>query len=112
MSNLVEMHRNENGLTRDLKECKYIKQLHVQSNINLEYSVVPNVAKMMMMKILLLFMIAFSDLHLVECSQILAENGVYSRVTVQIEPQPQPPNCVDFLDKLEVSNNTFLSSNM
>ena len=79
--------------------------LHVKNQINFEYSCgVPNVAKMMKMKILLLFMtIAFSsDLHLVNCSQILVENGVYSRVTVQIEPQPQPADCVDFLDKLEV----------
>ena len=61
--------------------------LHVKNQINFEYSCgVPNVAKMMKMKILLLFMtIAFSsDLHLVKCSQILVENGVYSRVTVQI----------------------------
>ena len=63
----------------------------------------------MKMKILLLFMtIALSsDLHLVNCSQILVENGVYSRVTVQIEPQPQPADCVDFLDKLEVGKRLF-----
>ena len=48
-----------------------------------------------------------SDLHLVNCSQILVENGVYSRVTVQIEPQPQPADCVDFLDKLEVGKRLF-----
>ena len=52
--------------------------------------------------------IAFSsDLHLVKCSQILVENGVYSRVTVQIEPQPQPADCVDFLDKLEVGKHIY-----
>ena len=64
------------------------------------------------MKILLLFMtIALSsDLHLVNCSQILVENGVYSRVTVQIEPQPQPADCVDFLDKLEVGTVYILIS--
>ena len=63
----------------------------------------------MKMKILLLFMtIALSsDLHLVNCSQILVENGVYSRVTVQIEPQPQPADCVDFLDKLEVGKHLY-----
>ena len=104
MSNPVEMFRNKNGLTKDGKEYRYTKQSHVQKNTIYEYSVVPNVAKMLTMKVLLLFMIAFSDLHFVKCSQILVENGVYSRVTVQIEPQPQPSNCVDYLDKLEVSN--------
>ena len=81
---------------------------------NFEYFCgVPNVAKIKMkMKILLLFMtIALSsDLHLVNCSQILVENGVYSRVTVQIEPQPQPADCVDFLDKLEVGTVYILIS--
>ena len=105
MSSQFQMYKNKNGSTKDEKECKYIKQSsHVKNTINFEYCGVPNVAKMMKMKILLLFMIAFSDLHLVKCSQILVENGVYSRVTVQIEPQPQPADCVDFLDKLEVGN--------
>lgn len=85
------------------EKCKYIKKSHIRQNINFEYSVVPNVAKMKTVKIFFLFLIALSDLHLVTCSQILVENGVYSRVTVRIEPQPQPENCVDFLDKLEVS---------
>ena len=41
-------------------------------------------------------------------SSILVNDGVYTRVTVQIEPQPQPDNCVEFLDQLEVSpNHTF-----
>ena len=35
-------------------------------------------------------------------SKLLVENGVYSRVTVQIQPQKQPENCVEFLDRLEV----------
>ena len=35
-------------------------------------------------------------------SKLLVENGVYSRVTVQIQPQKQPENCVEFLDTLEV----------
>ena len=105
MLNLHEMYRNKNGLTKDGKVNSYTKQSHVQKNIIFEYSVVPNVAKMLTMKVLLLFMIAFSDLHFAKCSQILVENGVYSRVTVQIEPQPQPSNCVDYLDKLEVSSN-------
>ena len=40
----------------------------------------------------------------VASSSILVQDGVYSRVTVQIEElQPQPENCVDFLDHLEVS---------
>ena len=40
---------------------------------------------------------------LVLCSSsLLIEDGVYSRITVQIEPQTQPENCVEFLDHLEV----------
>ena len=35
-------------------------------------------------------------------SSILVKDGVYSRVTVQIQDQPQPSSCVDFLDHLEV----------
>ena len=35
-------------------------------------------------------------------SKLLVENGVYSRLTVQIQPQKQPENCVEFLDRLEV----------
>ena len=62
---------------------------------------------MMSVSTIVLFFIAYSDLFLVNCSQILVENGVYSRVTVQIESQPQPQNCVDFLDKLEVSKSIF-----
>ena len=105
--NLILDVPNINGSAKGEKECNYIKQLLYTKNwTNFEYFCgVPNVAKIKMkMKILLLFMtIAFSsDLHLVKCSQILVENGVYSRVTVQIEPQPQPADCVDFLDKLEV----------
>ena len=97
----------KNCSTKERQKCKYIKKSDIQRNINFKYRVVPNVAKMKTIEILLLFIIAFSDLHLVKCSQILVENGIYSRVTVQIEPQPQPTNCVDFLDKLEVSHNTF-----
>ena len=111
MSTQLQMYKNKNSSKKDKKECEYLKKsLHVKNQINFEYFCgVPNVAKMMKMKILLLFMtIAFSsDLHLVKCSQILVENGVYSRVTVQIEPQPQPADCVDFLDKLEVGK-TYL----
>ena len=40
---------------------------------------------------------------LVCSSQLLVDNGIYSRVTVQILPQKQPDNCVEFLDRLEVS---------
>lgn len=36
-------------------------------------------------------------------SQLLVDNGIYTRVTVQIQPQKQPDNCVEFLDRLEVS---------
>ena len=111
MSTQLHICKNKNSSKKDKKECEYLKKsLHVKNQINFEYFCgVPNVAKMMKMKILLLFMtIAFSsDLHLVKCSQILVENGVYSRVTVQIEPQPQPADCVDFLDKLEVGK-TYL----
>ena len=65
---------------------------------------------MMSVSTIVLFFIAYSDLFLVNCSQILVENGVYSRVTVQIESQPQPQNCVDFLDKLEVSKSIFYTN--
>ena len=65
---------------------------------------------MMSVSTIVLFFIAYSDLFLVNCSQILVENGVYSRVTVQIESQPQPQNCVDFLDKLEVSKIIFYTN--
>jgi len=37
-------------------------------------------------------------------SPLVVEDGVYSRVTVQIEPQPQPENCVEFLNQLEVGS--------
>ena len=112
MSTQLHICKNKNSSKKDKKECEYLKKsLHVKNQINFEYFCgVPNVAKIKMkMKILLLFMtIALSsDLHLVNCSQILVENGVYSRVTVQIEPQPQPADCVDFLDKLEVGK-TYL----
>ena len=46
-------------------------------------------------------------------SSLHVENGVYSRVTVQIEEQPQPENCVEYLNHLEVRKTriprTFLS---
>ena len=46
-------------------------------------------------------------------SSLRVENGVYSRVTVQIEEQPQPENCVEYLNHLEVRKTwilrTFLS---
>ena len=38
----------------------------------------------------------------VTSSAIRVQDGVYTRVTVQIEDQPQPASCVDFLDHLEV----------
>ena len=37
-----------------------------------------------------------------QSSSILVQDGVYSRVTVQISDQRQPENCVQFLDHLEV----------
>ena len=37
-------------------------------------------------------------------SPLEVEEGLYSRVTVQIEAQPQPENCVEFLNQLEVGN--------
>ena len=36
-------------------------------------------------------------------SSLFVENGVYSRVTIQIEEQQQPENCVEYLNHLEVS---------
>jgi hypothetical protein len=36
---------------------------------------------------------------------MIVQDGVYSRVTVQIEAQPQPENCVEFLNQLEVRKN-------
>ena len=41
-------------------------------------------------------------------SQMLVDNGIYTRVTVQIQPQKQPDNCVEFLDRLEVGPKSFL----
>ena len=47
---------------------------------------------------------------LVLCSSsLLIEDGVYSRITVQIEPQTQPENCVEFLDHLEVRSMIYYS---
>ena len=40
-------------------------------------------------------------------SSLRVENGVYSRVTVQIEEQPQPENCVEYLNHLEVRKLEF-----
>ena len=87
----------------------YAKTLNSYQNTNVHYCVLANeAATMRMLKfILFLITIAISDLNVVNCSQILVENGIYSRVTVQIEPQPQPANCVEFLDKLEVRINTL-----
>jgi hypothetical protein len=51
----------------------------------------------------LVLLLLFSIIgELVNSSSILVKDGVYSRVTVQIQDQPQPSNCVDFLDHLEV----------
>ena len=86
-------------LSKKRQKHKYIR--------NSGSNVVPYVVKMKRVSILLFFVIAFSDLQVVKCSQIVVENGVYSRVTVQIDPQPQPSNCVHFLDKLEVSQKKF-----
>ena len=48
------------------------------------------------------------SVDLVLCSSsLLIKDGVYSRITVQIEPQTQPDNCVEFLDHLEVSSKVF-----
>ena len=41
-------------------------------------------------------------------SSILVKDGVYSRVTVQIQDQPQPSSCVAFLDHLEVREHFFV----
>ena len=78
-------------------------------NANVNYKTLRstnNVAKMKVLNFVLLFVtfVFLSDLNEVfVCgSPMLVENGIYSRVTVQIEPQPQPKNCVEFLDKLEV----------
>ena len=51
----------------------------------------------------LVLLLLFSIIgELVNSSSILVKDGVYSRVTVQIQDQPQPSSCVDFLDHLEV----------
>ena len=44
-------------------------------------------------------------------SSIFVQDGIYSRVTVQIEDQPQPASCVDFLDHLEVRS-AFLTARL
>jgi hypothetical protein len=55
------------------------------------------ITKMIKVWLFLTLFVAFSS-----GSSILVQDGVYTRVTVQIEPQPQPENCVAFLDQLEV----------
>ena len=52
----------------------------------------------------LILLVFLSITELVSGSSILVKDGVYSRVTVQIQDQPQPDSCVDFLDHLEVRN--------
>ena len=54
--------------------------------------------------VLLLFLI----IQTVKGSSILVKDGVYSRVTVQIQDQPQPSSCVAFLDHLEVREHFFV----
>ena len=65
----------------------------------------PNCAKMSILfgSVILTFIVNFTAVRAE--SSILVKDGVYTRVTVQIEPQPQPDNCVEFLDQLEVSPN-------
>ena len=48
--------------------------------------------------------VVFSIFQTLNASPVVVEDGVYSRVTVQIEAQPQPENCVEFLNQLEVGN--------
>ena len=55
-----------------------------------------------------LVLLLFSILQTVKCSSILVKDGVYSRVTVQIQDQPQPSSCVAFLDHLEVRDYFFV----
>ena len=69
---------------------------------------IPNCTKMSILfgSVMLTFIVNFTAVRAE--SSILVKDGVYTRVTVQIEPQPQPDNCVEFLDQLEVSpNHTF-----
>merc|ERR1740129_611924 len=54
----------------------------------------------MMFRLVLLLLFSIIG-ELVNSSSILVKDGVYSRVTVQIQDQPQPSSCVDFLDHLE-----------
>jgi 7,8-dihydro-6-hydroxymethylpterin-pyrophosphokinase len=49
-----------------------------------------------------MWIVVASLLSTASSSPATVEDGVYSRVTVQIEPQPQPENCVEFLNQLEV----------
>ena len=64
-------------------------------NLGLSYYI-----KMSIRICLLLFLVS----SVTAASSILVKDGIYSRVTVQIEPQTQQPeNCVGFLDQLEVS---------
>ena len=60
-------------------------------------------AEMFRLVLLLCFII-----QTVKSSSILVKDGVYSRVTVQIQDQPQPSSCVAFLDHLEVREHFFL----
>ena len=64
---------------------------------------IPNCTKMSILfgSVILTIIVNFSVVRAE--SSILVNDGVYTRVTVQIEPQPQPDNCVEFLDQLEVS---------
>ena len=56
----------------------------------------------------LVLLLLFSIIgELVNSSSILVKDGVYSRVTVQIQDQPQPSSCVDFLDHLEVREKVY-----
>ena len=89
------------------RPSKHSIMSNIYQNTNADYRASSNVAKMKVLKLVLFLIIALSDLNLANCSQMLVENGIYSRVTVQIEPQPQPANCVEFLDKLEVRLNTL-----
>ena len=50
-----------------------------------------------------LILCLFLGLEAKASSSLFVENGVYSRVTIQIEEQQQPENCVEYLNHLEVS---------
>ena len=60
----------------------------------------------------LMFLQTLAVVFVVVESQMLVDNGIYTRVTVQIQPQKQPDNCVEFLDRLEVSPTIVIASKL